>query len=82
MIGLPTFVGGTLLGIRATGGNLLLVIILLIIFVKIYEIVYEYLFQDYDLVGKSLRLALFFIAQIFAWGFALIIANQLLFQSA
>ncbi len=78
LVGLPTFIGGAILGERATGGNLLLVIILLIPIVKVYDLVYQFVFSGDDTTGKKIQLVLLFIVQIVVWFTVLYIANLMM----
>ena len=78
-MGLPTFIGGGLLWLRITdGNNLLYYIIIMIPFLKIYELVYLSIFPGYDTTGKKMQLIFLFLSQIAIWVAGLYVANQVL----
>lgn len=67
LIGLPTWFGATMLGMGLTNGRLILVLILMLPLIKIYHLIYEYVFPNYDVKGKRLRIVGFIAAQIIFW---------------
>ena len=78
VVGLPTYLGATLLGMRVTDGQILLVILILLPFIKIYHLVYEHVFPGYQVNGKAWKLLAFFVIQIGVWAVAMLIARSVM----
>ncbi|HUW29650.1 MAG TPA: hypothetical protein VMV97_13675 [Sulfuriferula sp.] len=78
IVGLPTYLGATLLGMRVTDGQILLVILILLPFIKIYHLVYEQAFPEYQVKGKAWKLLAFFVAQIVLWAAAMLIVRSVI----
>lgn len=67
LIGIPTYVGAALLGLRFVGASIFIGIAVFLCFLMIYHLIYSFVFPGFNTTGRKQKVVLFIVIQCAMW---------------
>ena len=68
LVGAPTYLSIIVISMTLLGGGIFATLVCVLVIAYLYNFLYEKIFPNYEINGKTLSLLFLFLAQLLVWG--------------